>query len=53
MSHFHLYEPTLADVAFDGAAAALVCFLVLAALLWLGRWVVSLFEAEATDEWED
>lgn len=50
MSHFHEYSPTLADAAFDGSVAGLLCFLALFALLWLGRAVVSLFEAEPTDE---
>ena len=47
---FHLYEPTLADVMCDGALVGLACFFLLAGLLWLGRWVVSLFEADSHDE---
>jgi hypothetical protein len=50
VNHWHAYEPTLASAAFDGAACGLVCFLTLAGLLWLGRWVVSLFEADDLDE---
>lgn len=47
---FHLYQPTLADVIFDGALVGLSCFFLLAGLLWLGRWVVSFFEADSHDE---
>ena len=47
---FHLYQPTLADVVVDGALVGLSCFFLLAGLLWLGRWVVSFFEADSCDE---
>jgi hypothetical protein len=50
---FHLYQPTLADVVFDGALVGLSCFFLLAGLLWLGRWVVSLFEADLSHEDEE
>jgi hypothetical protein len=49
---FHLYEPTLADVAVDGALVGLACFCLLAGLLWLGSWVVSFFEAETSHDEE-
>jgi hypothetical protein len=50
---FHRYEPTLADVAVEGGLIGLVCFFALAGLLWLGRWVVSLFEADLSHEDEE
>ena len=53
MSHFHVYEPTLASAAIDGALTAFVCFALLAGLLRLGRWVVSLFESETAHEDEE
>lgn len=53
MSHFHLYEPTLASLVCDGALAGFVCFALLAGLLWLGRWVVSFFESETANEEEE
>jgi len=49
---FHLYQPTLADVVVDGALVGLSCFFLLAGLLWLGRWVVSFFEAETSQDEE-
>lgn len=49
---FHLYEPTLADVAVDGALVGLACFCLLAGLLWLGSWVVEFFASESYDDEE-
>lgn len=52
MIFFHRYEPTLADVAVEGGLIGLVCFFALVGLLWLGRVVVSLFEADFRDDEE-
>ena len=47
---FTTWEPPLAGAALECSAVMLVCFGFLCALLWLGRWVVSIFEAEQADE---
>jgi hypothetical protein len=46
------WEPTLAEGIANVSVAALACFAFLAGLLWLGRWVVSLFEADSCDDGE-
>lgn len=50
---FHPYEPSLASAAVDGSLCGLVCFLMLAGLLWLGRWVVGIFASEESTEEDD
>lgn len=49
---FTPWEPTLAEAIGNVSVAALACFAFLAGLLWLGRWVVSLFEADSRDDGE-